>query len=195
MRGWATGLEEKKRGLTRLRPHWVQGRVSHFRLETGLAALRQNGPIPFSVPPAFSLAQHPGLALVDRVADLAQQLVHQACPTVPVGVDDKGEIPKDMRPAYLMLALEVWKAYCPAIVDQRTGVDRNDADKVDGLLIGIQGSPTFSAHFGPTAGRNGSRGEPPPGQPDLLAANQPCWPFRRCLMKRSCTMKRSFYNK
>ena len=53
------------------------------------------------------------------------------------------------------------------------------------LLIGIQGSPTFSAHFGPTAGRNGSWGEPPPGQPDLLAANQPCWPFRRCLMKRS----------
>ena len=36
MRGWATGLEEKKRGLTRLRPHWVQGRVSHFRLETGV---------------------------------------------------------------------------------------------------------------------------------------------------------------
>ena len=63
------------------------------------------------------------------------------------------------------------------------------------VLIGIQGSPTFSAHFGPTAGRNGSWGEPPPGQPDLLAANQPCWPFRRCLMKRSCTMKRSFYNK
>ena len=42
------------------------------------------------------------------------------------------------------------------------------------MLIGIQGSPTFSAHFGPTAGRNGSWGEPPPGQPDLLAANQPC---------------------
>ena len=33
------------------------------------------------------------------------------------------------------------------------------------LLIGIQESPTFSAHFGPTAGRNGSWGEPPPGQP------------------------------
>ena len=28
-------LRRKKRGLTRLRPHWVQGRVSHFRLETG----------------------------------------------------------------------------------------------------------------------------------------------------------------
>ena len=60
---------------------------------------------------------------------------------------------------------------------------------VDKLLIGIQGIPTFSAHFGPTAGRNGSWGEPLPDQPDLLAANQPCWPFRRCLMKRS------FYNK
>ena len=71
-----------------------------------LAALRQNGPIPFSVPSAFGLAQHPGLALVDRVAALAQQLVHQACPTVSVGVDDKGEIPKEMRPAYLMLAQE-----------------------------------------------------------------------------------------
>ena len=62
--------------------------------------------IPFSVPSAFGLAQHPGLALVDRVAALAQQLVHQACPTVSVGVDDKGEIPKEMRPAYLMLAQE-----------------------------------------------------------------------------------------
>ena len=48
------------------------------------------------------------------------------------------------------------------------------------LLTGIQGSPTLSAHFGPIAGRNGSWGEPPV-QPDLLAANQPCWPFRRCL--------------
>ena len=67
-----------------------------------LAALRQNGPIPFSVPSAFGLAQHPGLALVDRVAALAQQ----ACPTVSVGVDDKGEILKEMRPAYLMLAQE-----------------------------------------------------------------------------------------
>ena len=28
-------LRRKKRGLTRLRPHWVQGRASHFRLETG----------------------------------------------------------------------------------------------------------------------------------------------------------------
>ena len=28
-------LRRKKRGLTRLRRHWVQGRVSHFRLETG----------------------------------------------------------------------------------------------------------------------------------------------------------------
>ena len=72
-----------------------------------LAALRQNGPIPFSVPPTFGLAQHPGLALVDRLADLAQQIVHQARPTVSVGIDDKGEIPKEMRPAYLMLAQEV----------------------------------------------------------------------------------------
>ena len=72
-----------------------------------LAALRQIGPIPFSAPSAFGLAQHPGLALVDRVATLAQQLVHQARPTVSVGVDDKGEFPKDMRPAYLMLAQEV----------------------------------------------------------------------------------------
>ena len=72
-----------------------------------LAALRQNGPIPLAVLPAFSLVQYPGLALVDLVADFAQQLVYQACPTVSVGLDDNGEIPKEMRPAYLMLALEV----------------------------------------------------------------------------------------
>ena len=63
-----------------------------------------------SVPPAFGLAQHPDLALVDSVADLAQQLVYQACPTVSVGLDGQGEIPKEMRPAYLMLALEVLKS-------------------------------------------------------------------------------------
>ena len=57
------------------------------------------------------------------------------------------------------------------------------------MLIGMQGSPTFSAHFGPTAGRKGSWGGPP-GQPDLLDANRPCWPFRHCLMIRSCSMKR-----
>ena len=71
------------------------------------AALRLNGPIPLAVLPAFSLVQYPGLALDDLVADLAQQLVYQACPTVSVGLDDKGGIPKEMRPAYLMLALEV----------------------------------------------------------------------------------------
>ena len=36
-------LRRKKRGLTRLRPHWVQGRVSHFRLETGILCT----PVPF----------------------------------------------------------------------------------------------------------------------------------------------------
>ena len=36
-------LRRKKRGLTRLRPHWVQGRVSHFRLETGHAFLAHVG--------------------------------------------------------------------------------------------------------------------------------------------------------
>ena len=73
-------------------------------------------------------------ALVDRVADLAQQFVHQACLTLSVGRYDKGEVPKEMRSAYLMLALEVLKVCCPAIVDQRTGVDRKDAERVDGFL-------------------------------------------------------------
>ena len=93
-----------------------------------LATLRQNGSIPFEVSPAFGLGQNSGLAPVDRVADLAQQLLHQARPTVIVGVDDKGEIPKKMRPAYLMLAQPVCKVCCSAIVDQRTGVERNDAE-------------------------------------------------------------------
>ena len=99
-----------------------------------LAALRQNGPIPFSVPPAFGLAQNLGLALVDLVADLAQQLLHQVRPTVIVGLDDKGENPKEMRPAYLMLAQVVGKVCCPAIVDQHTGVERNDAERIDDFL-------------------------------------------------------------
>ena len=99
-----------------------------------LAALRQNGSIPFEVSPAFGLAQNSGRALVDRVADLAQQLLHKAHQTVIVGVDDKGEIPKEMRPAYLMLAQLVCKVCCPAIMDQRTGVERNDAKRVDGFF-------------------------------------------------------------
>ena len=99
------------------------GNSRHF-----LAALRQNGSIPFEVLPAF------GLALVDHVADPAQQLLHQARPTVIVGFDGKGEIPKEMRPAYLMLAQGVCKVCCPAIVDQRTGVEQNDAERADGFL-------------------------------------------------------------
>ena len=99
-----------------------------------LATLRQNGSIPFDVLPAFGLAQNSGLALVDRVAAPAQQLLHQTRPTVIVGVDDKGEIPKKMRPAYLMLAQLVCKVCRPAIMDQRTGVERKDAERVDGFL-------------------------------------------------------------
>ena len=34
-------------------------------------------------------------------------------------------------------------------------------------------------------GTEGQLGGAALGQPDLLDANQPCWPFRRCLMKRS----------
>ena len=99
-----------------------------------LAALRQNGSIPFAVPPAFGLAQNTGLALVDRIAALAQQLLHQTRPTVIVGVDDKGKIPKKMRPAYLMLAQNICKVCCPAIMNQRTTIERDDAESVDGFL-------------------------------------------------------------
>ena len=99
-----------------------------------LAALRQNGSIPLAVLPALGLAQNPGLALVDLVAALAQQLLHQTRPTVIVGVDDKGDIPKEMRPAYLMLAQVVCIVWRPAIMNQYTGVDRDDAETVDGFL-------------------------------------------------------------
>ena len=74
-------------------------------------------------------------------------------------------------------------------MDGMVGQHRNEQVRADTVSIGNQRSPTFGAKLGPTAGRKGSWGEPPPGQPDLLDANQPCWPFRRCLMKRS------FYNK
>ena len=53
-------------------PSRLLGISGHF-----LAALRQNGSIPFAVSPAFGLAQNSGLALVDLVADLAQQLLSQ----------------------------------------------------------------------------------------------------------------------
>ena len=39
-----------------------------------------------------------------------------------------------MRPACLMLAQGVYKVCCPAIVDQRIGVDRNDAERADAFL-------------------------------------------------------------
>ena len=57
------------------------------------------------------------------------------------------------------------------------------------VLIGMQENPIFSAQIGPITGRKGSWGERPPGKPGLSDANQPCWPFRRYLMKRC------FYNK
>ena len=81
-----------------------------------------------------SLKTPVSLALVDLVAELAQQLLHQARPTVIVEVDDKGEIPREMRPAYLMPAQVVCEVCCPAIMDQHTRVDRNDAERVDGFL-------------------------------------------------------------
>ena len=113
-------------------PSRLLGISGHF-----LATLRQNGSIPFEVSPAFGLGQNSGLALVNRVAALAQQLLHQVRPTVIVGVDDKGDIPKKMRPAYLMLAQLVCKVCCPAIMEQRTGVERNDAERVDGFLTSL----------------------------------------------------------
>ena len=72
-----------------------------------LATLRQNGSIPFEVSPTLGFTQNPGFALIDLVADLAQQLLHQTRPTVIVGIDDKGKVAKEMRPAYLMLTLVV----------------------------------------------------------------------------------------
>ena len=72
-----------------------------------LDTLRQNGSIPFEVSPTLGFTQNLGFALVDLVADLAQQLLHQTRPTVIVGIDDKGKVAKEMRPAYLMLTLVV----------------------------------------------------------------------------------------
>ena len=44
----------KKRGLTRLRPHCDEGRVSHFRLETGRAYLGYCAELIDRVEPKFS---------------------------------------------------------------------------------------------------------------------------------------------
>ena len=46
----------------------------------------------------------------------------------------RGKFSKKMRSAYLMLAQVVCKISCPAIVDQHTSVDRNDAERLDGFL-------------------------------------------------------------
>ena len=54
----------------------------------------------------------------------------------------------------------------------RSGVTTDMSDDAL-LLIGMQGSPTFSAKFGPTAGRKDSWGEPQPGQPNLSTQINP----------------------
>ena len=82
-----------------------------------------------------------------------------------------------------------WAYRCASRAMGRQGIPKKAHKRGLFMLIGMQGSPIFSAQFGPIAGRKGSWGEPPPGQHDLLDVNQPCWLFRRCLMKRS------FYNK
>ena len=69
-----------------------------FPLFVGLRCMlfHKNGSIPFAVPPTLGLAQNLGFALIDLVADLTQQLLHQTRPTVIIGVDDKGKVPKEM---------------------------------------------------------------------------------------------------
>ena len=91
MRGRATGLEEKKRGLTRLRPHCGEGRVLHFGLETGetfrsvFALLREyrdmNGPsgrVPLSFPTTpTQWVQVKRRAFESRTLNLGERLLPQ----------------------------------------------------------------------------------------------------------------------
>ena len=56
-----------------------------------LRPLGQDGPVPLDDAAAFGLGQRLGRTLVDPVAELAQQLLHQACPAEAVGVDDEGQ--------------------------------------------------------------------------------------------------------
>ena len=98
-----------------------------------LAALGQDGPISLAHGQALGLGQDLARAPVDPVAGLAQQRLHQARPAEAVGLDDKGEFAQKVRAAQLMLALVTGEVRRPAVVDQRAGVARDDADLVDRL--------------------------------------------------------------
>ena len=97
------------------------------------AALGQDGPISLAHGQALGLGQDLGRAPVDPVAGLAQQLLHQAGPAEAVGLDDEGQFAQKVRTAQLMPALVIGEVRRPAVVNQRAGVTRDDADLVDRL--------------------------------------------------------------
>jgi hypothetical protein len=50
------------------------------------------------------------------VADLVQQLLHQACPAEAVGIDDEGQFAEQVGSAQLMSALIAGQVCSPAVV-------------------------------------------------------------------------------
>ena len=93
----------------------------------------------------FGLGQCFGGAPVDAVAGLVQQPFHQACPTEAVGLEEEGQFPEQVAAAQLMPALVVGEVRRPAVMDQRAGVTRDDADLVDRLLA-AQGCAVHRRH-------------------------------------------------
>ena len=96
-------------------------------------ALCQDGPVSLDDTAAFGRGQRLGRASVDPVAGVAKQRLHQARPAVVVGVDGEGEFAEEVRAAQLVPAASVGQVGLPAVMDQRTGVARDDADLLDGL--------------------------------------------------------------
>ena len=91
-----------------------------------LAALGQVGPVPLAHGQTFGLGQDLGVALVDPVAGLAQQALHQARPAEAVGLDDEGNLAEEVRFAQLVPAPVAGEEIRPAVVDQDAGVARAD---------------------------------------------------------------------
>ena len=92
-----------------------------------------DGAIPRAHGPSEIPGQGPGGACVDPVTCQAEQCLHQAGPAHAVGVDDEGQLAKEMRAAQLVPAAGVGQVGLPAVMDQRAGVARDDADLLDGL--------------------------------------------------------------
>jgi len=68
------------------------------------------------------------VALGHAGAGLLQQALEMDRPTVTIRLDDKGQLPQEMRPAQAMTAVLIGQIGGPAVMDDGPPIARDDVD-------------------------------------------------------------------